>query len=361
LADDVNADLRKTHVAMKFRQNATPLSFFHWKTITHPLFRGLTAMLTIKIIQKKTLIILGSGCAGLTAAIYAARAALEPLIVDGNQPGWQLTTTTDIENFPGFPDGIGGYELVDRMRKQAERFGAAFASDHIRAMRHEGDVFFLEGMATTYETRAIVIATGASPYLLGAPGEAEYFGGKGVSVCATCDGAFYRGKEVAVIGGGDSAVEEAIFLTRFCPKVYLIHRRDSLRASVAMTRRVMENSKVQILWNSILVAVLGDGLHVTGLRFRDVRTNVEQFLPCAAVFIAVGHRPNSSFAAGVLPLDAKGYFVARADDASRSPVDGVFLAGDCSNSLYQQAVIASGAGAMAAMAAERWLTATVMK
>jgi thioredoxin reductase (NADPH) len=319
------------------------------------VFRKFNAMFTTKIIKKKTLIILGSGCAGLTAAIYTARAALQPLVIDGNQPGGQLTTTTDIENFPGFPDGIGGYELVDRMRKQAERFGTAFTSDHIHSMRKEGDIFFLEGTATTYETRTIIVATGASPYLLGVPGEAEYFGGKGVSICATCDGAFYREKEVAVIGGGDSAVEEAIFLTRFCPRVYLIHRRDSLRASVPMTQRVAENPRVQIIWDSVLAEVLGDGQRVTGLRIRNVKTNGEKILPCSGVFIAVGHRPNSSFATGVLPLDSKGYFISRVDDPGRSPVDGVFLAGDCADSLYQQAVIAAGTGARAAIAAERWL------
>jgi thioredoxin reductase (NADPH) len=312
-------------------------------------------MPTIKTIEKKALIILGSGCAGLTAAIYAARAALGPLVIDGNQPGGQLTTTTDIENFPGFPDGIGGYELVDRMRKQAERFGTAFASDHIRAMRREGNIFYLDGAATTYEASALIIATGASPYLLGVPGEAEYFGGKGVSVCATCDGMFYRGKEVAVVGGGDSAVEEAIFLTRFCPRVYLIHRRNSLRASVPMAQRVVENSKVQIIWDSVLMEVLGNGRCVTGLRVRNLQTEIEQLLPCAGVFIAVGHRPNSSFAEGVLPRDRNGYFISRTDDASHSPVDGVFLAGDCSDPSYQQAVIAAGAGARASIAAERWL------
>ncbi|MDR0727581.1 MAG: thioredoxin-disulfide reductase [Puniceicoccales bacterium] len=329
---------------------------FHWKTHAHALLHGPIGMLTTKIIEKKTLIILGSGCAGLTAAIYTARAALRPLVIDGNQPGGQLTTTTDIENFPGFPDGIGGYDLVERMRKQAERFGATFASDYIHGMRREGDVFFLEGTSTTYEARAIIVATGASPYLLGVPGETEYFGGKGVSVCATCDGAFYRGKEVAVIGGGDSAVEEAIFLTRFCPKVYIIHRRDSLRASVPMIKKVMEKPKVQIIWDSVLAEILGDGRQVTGLRIHNVKTDAEQILACSGVFIAVGHKPNSNFAAGVLPLDSKGYFVAQPDDASRSPVDGVFLAGDCADSLYQQAVIAAGAGARAAIAAERWLT-----
>lgn len=318
-------------------------------------------MLTTKIIEKKMLIIIGSGCAGLTAAIYAARAALYPLVIDGNQPGGQLTTTTDIENFPGFPDGIGGYELVDRMRKQAERFGAAFVSDHIRAMRNEGEVFYLDGTRTTYESKAVIIATGASPRLLGASGEAEYFGGKGVSTCATCDGAFYRGKDVAVIGGGDSAVEEAIFLTRFCQKVYLIHRRDSLRASASMTRRIVENPKVQIIWNSVLEEVLGNGLRVTGLRICNVKTNIEQILSCSGVFIAVGHKPNSSFAIGVIPIDSHGYFIPRADDASCSPMDGVFLAGDCSNSLYQQAIIAAGTGARAAIAAERWLVGAAEK
>ncbi|MDR2677573.1 MAG: thioredoxin-disulfide reductase [Puniceicoccales bacterium] len=316
-------------------------------------------MLTTKIIEKKVLIILGSGCAGLTAAIYAARGALRPLVIDGNQPGGQLTTTTDIENFPGFPDGIGGYELVDRMRKQAERFGATFVSDHIHTMRQDGNAFFLDGVTTTYEARAVIVATGASPYLLGVPGEAEYFGGKGVSICATCDGAFYRGKEVAVIGGGDSAVEEAIFLTRFCPKVYLIHRRDSLRASVPMAQRAKENPRVQIIWDSVLAEVLGNGQHVTGLRIRNVKTEAEQTLPCAGVFISVGHRPNSGFAAEILPTDEKGYFISLADDASCSPVDGVFLAGDCADSSYQQAVIAAGAGAKAAIAAERWLMRVV--
>jgi thioredoxin reductase (NADPH) len=304
----------------------------------------------------KNLIILGSGCAGLTAAIYAARANMVPFVLDGHQPGGQLTTTSEVENFPGFPEGINGYELMCRMRKQAERFGAEFASDHIKSMQTGQDGITLNGFTKTYNTKALIIATGASPQMLNIPGELDYKG-KGVSTCAICVGAFFRNREVAVVGGGDTALGEAMFLTRFCSKVYLIHRRDSFRASKFMCNRLSGYEKIQILWNTTIEEVLGNERHMTGLRTLHVVTQESNVLPCSALFVATGHRPNSDFAKGVIPMDEKGYFIPSAHDSCRSTMNGIFLAGDCSDSHYQQAVIAAGAGARAAIAAEQWLNA----
>ncbi|MDR2577154.1 MAG: thioredoxin-disulfide reductase [Puniceicoccales bacterium] len=307
----------------------------------------------------ESVIILGSGCAGLTAAIYLSRAGLCPLVFDGNQPGGQLTGTSEVENFPGFPEGIDGYELVERMRKQAERFGAKFVGDSAQQLLphenlHEREIT-LSGQTQTYRCSALVIATGSSPCKMNIPGEREYFGGGGVSTCATCDGAFYRGKTVAVLGGGDSAVEEALFLTRFCEKVYLVHRRDNLRASKIMAERALANKKIIPVWNAIAESIDGDGKKVIGLTVRNSTSGERSQISCSGVFVSIGHRPNSEFAAGVLKLDPHGYFCCDPKDEVLSSVPGIFLAGDCADSVYRQAVVAAGMGARAAIAAERWL------
>ncbi|MDR1437693.1 MAG: FAD-dependent oxidoreductase [Puniceicoccales bacterium] len=307
--------------------------------------------------KKEQIIVLGSGCAGLAAAIYASRGNLNPLVIEGNRRGGQLITTEEIENFPGFPDGIGGYELVERMRSQAEKFGARFSNDHILSMAcAAGEISLRGSSAVNYATEALIIATGTDSKCLEIPGEVEYGGGKGVSVCATCDGPFFRGKEVAVIGGGDTALGEALFLSRICKKVYLIHRRDSFRGSKIMDHRVRSNAAISILLSAVVEEILGNGAGVTGIRLRNVGTEERKILPCSGVFIAAGHAPNSSFAAGILPLDSNGYFVASDEDPAAATFPGIFLAGDCADPAYQQAVIAAGTGARAAIAAERWLS-----
>jgi thioredoxin reductase (NADPH) len=299
---------------------------------------------------ERTVVVLGSGCAGLTAAIYLARAGLEPLVIGGNLPGGQLTQTSTVENFPGFPDGIGGFELVARMRQQAERFAAAFAGDHIQQLSLDGTWKILKGSEKVYRCRALIVATGSSPCPLSVPGEREYGSGGGVSSCATCDGPFYRGQTVAVAGGGDSAAEEALFLAQFCQKVYLIHRRDQLRASRIMVDRVLACAKISVLWSHRVLSVDGDGKRMAGLTLASLRGGESSQLPCAALFVSIGHRPNSDFAAAVLDRDEWGYF----RETEGNPA-GVFFAGDCADSLYRQAIVAAGSGARAAMAAERWL------
>lgn len=304
----------------------------------------------------ENIIILGTGCAGLTAAIYAARANLNPLVIEGSQPGGQLTTTSEVENFPGFPEGVDGYMLTDNMRQQAAKFGARFESDLIEKVDFSGPVKKLSSASKTYEAKAVILATGASPRLLGIPGEKEYYGGHGVTTCATCDGAFYRGKDVVVIGGGDSAAEEAVFLTRFASKVTLVHRRDKLRASDIMARRVADHPKIETSWNSAPVAVLGgDDGKVRALRVKDVATGAEREIPCKGVFIAIGHKPNTEFVGDALTRDENGYIPASDNSGVRTAVPGVFVAGDCSDHVYRQAITAAGMGCRAAIEAERWL------
>ncbi len=302
-------------------------------------------------------IILGTGCAGLTAAIYAARANLNPLVLEGTQPGGQLTTTSEVENFPGWPEGIDGFELMDRMRKQAERFGARTAYARIDKASLAGPIRKLTAdNGSVYETKALIIATGARPRTLGIPGEKEMWGGKGVSTCATCDGAFYRDMEVVVVGGGDSAAEEALFLTRFASRVTLIHRRDQLRASQIMADRVIAHPKIETLWDSVPEEVLSDTQGMTrAVRVRHVHTGDLREVSCKGFFIAIGHTPNTAPFAEELDVDENGYFVPVAPSAVRTRIPGVYVAGDCADHVFRQAITAAGLGCQAAIEVERWL------
>ena len=300
------------------------------------------------------LIILGSGPAGCTAALYAARAGLKPLVLEGSQPGGQLTQTTDIENFPGLEKPVNGYDLVVSMRRQAERFGAVFEMDEAVGADFSGPVKKVETMvAGTLEARAVILATGASARWLGLPAEQALIG-RGVSGCATCDGAFFRGKEVAVIGGGDVACEDALFLARLCSKVWLIHRRDALRASKVMADRVLANAVIEPIWDTVVDDVLDPAAGaVTAVRLRNAKDGSLRDLPISGLFVAIGHTPNTAFLKGAVDLDPRGYVAVR--DGVRTSAEGVFAAGDVMDPDYKQAVIAAGAGAKAALEAERYL------
>lgn len=301
-------------------------------------------------------IILGTGCAGLTAAIYTGRAQLNPLVLEGSQPGGQLTTTSEVENFPGFPEGIDGYTMMDNLRKQAARFGARYEHAKVEKIELNGAIKKLYAGDKVYEAKAVIVATGARPRLLGIPGEKEMYGGKGVTTCATCDGAFYRNMDVVVIGGGDSACEEAIFLTRFCSKVTLIHRRDSLRASQIMADRALAHEKIQMAWNSLPEAVLADEKGFTrAIRVKDALTGESREIPCKGVFIAIGHIPNTDFVDGVLDRDSDGYIVPESGSQVKTKHAGFYAAGDCVDHVYRQAITAAGMGCQAAIEAERWL------
>lgn len=305
-------------------------------------------------------IILGSGCAGLSAAVYAARAGLSPLVLEGAMPGGLITTTSDVENFPGFPDGIDGVSLVMNMRAQAEKFGARFESDVVERVELSAETKKLfASSGKIFECRALIVATGASPKLTGVKGEKELLGGNGVSTCATCDGAFFRGRSVAVIGGGDAACEEASFLTRFAAKVYLVHRRDKFRAAEIMVRRVSENPKIERVLSSVPEEMLADeNGRARALRVRSVATGETRDLDVQGIFVAIGHAPNTAFLAGALPLEADGTISALRDASGvRTEVPGVYVAGDCADRLYRQAVIAAGSGARAALEAQRFLEA----
>lgn len=304
----------------------------------------------------ENIIILGTGCAGLTAGIYAARANLNPLIIEGPQPGGQLTTTSEVENFPGFSKGIDGYELMNEMRKQAEKFGARFAMDWINSVEILGKTKRLISKSAEYEAKSIIICTGASPKLLGIPGESELFGGKGVTTCATCDGAFYRNMDVVVIGGGDSACEEALFLTHFCSKVTMIHRRDELRASKIMANRIKANAKIHVEWDSVVEEIYGVKENaVTGIKVLNLRTNTSKNIPCKGVFLAIGHTPNTQAFKDSLPLDSSGYIVTEPNSNVRTNISGVYAAGDCVDHKYRQAITAAGMGCQASIELERWL------
>jgi thioredoxin reductase (NADPH) len=301
-------------------------------------------------------LILGSGPAGLTAAVYSARANLSPLLIDGSQPGGQLTLTTDVENFPGFPKGIMGPQLIQDMRAQAERFGTQFRHGHVTEVDLQSQPFRItvDG-EETLEAKTLIISTGASANLLGLPSESRLMG-HGVSTCATCDGFFFRGKEIAVVGGGDSAVEEATFLTKFASKVTIIHRRDKLRASKIVQDRAMKNEKIAFQWNSTLEEVIGDEV-VTGVRLRNTQTHQTEELALSGVFVAIGHTPNTSLFKGQIDMDEQGY-IRTQPYRTTTNVPGVFAAGDVQDSNYRQAITAAGSGCMAAIDAERYLEAT---
>ena len=297
-------------------------------------------------------VIIGSGPAGLTAAIYTARANLSPLLIEGWQAGGQLTTTTEVENYPGFAKGIVGPELMKEMRAQAERFGTDFLTGDVSAVdfKNRPLTITIDG-EETIQAKTVIIATGASAVQIGLPNE-KRLTGHGVSTCATCDGFFFRGKELIVVGGGDSATEEANFLTRFASKVSVVHRRDKLRASKIMQDRVMKNEKISFIWNSVVEDILGSDV-VTGVRLKNTVTGKTSEVSCAGVFIAIGHRPNTALFAGQLDMDQKGYLIT--NNGTVTSVPGVFAAGDAQDSKYRQAVTAAGTGCMAAIDAERFL------
>jgi len=298
-------------------------------------------------------IIVGSGCAGLTAAIYAARANLDPLVLEGRQPGGQLSTTTLVENYPGFPEGIDGPQLILNMHKQAENFGARFSYAEVTDFEPRNNHVRVKADDEWLETQALIIASGASARYLGLQDEEKLIG-HGLTSCATCDGAFYKNVPVAVVGGGDSAAEESLFLTRFASKVYLIHRRDKMRASKIMADRVLANKKIEPIWNTVVTKYIPDEKGEMGaVRLRTVKTNEERELPVAAVFIAIGHDPNTKAYQGKLETDPDGYLIARHIAESKHP--GVFIAGDVADRVYKQAVTAAGSGCAAALEAEKYL------
>jgi len=304
--------------------------------------------------EHRRVVIVGSGPAGYTAAVYAARAELEPVVVAGLQSGGQLMLTTDVENYPGFPDGVTGPEMMEMFQKQAERFGTRIFLEDATRIDLTSRPFLVETEERAFTADALILATGASARWLGIPSE-ERMQNRGVSACATCDGALFRGKPMAVVGGGDTAMEEALFLTRFATKVSVIHRRDSLRASKIMQDRALANEKIEFLWDSVVDEVLGDD-HVIGVRVRNIKTDEARDVPVEALFIAIGHQPNTDLLRGQLELDDVGYIKVE-PGGTRTSVEGVFASGDAMDPVYRQAVTAAGTGCMAAIDAERWLAA----
>ena len=303
----------------------------------------------------RDLVIVGSGPAGLTAALYAARADLRPIVIEGAEAGGQLMLTTDVENYPGFPDGILGPELMMKFREQAERFGAEFVTADVDRVDLSASPFGAWVGNTEYRAEALIISTGASARMLGLPSEGRLLG-HGVSTCATCDGFFFREKDIAVVGGGDSAIEEALFLTKFASHVTVIHRRDELRASKIMQDRAFANPKIDFRWNSVVTDVAGDG-QVSSVQLRDTLTDGRSELDVGGLFVAIGHDPNTKLFDGQVDLDEGGYVVLPTAGSTATSVEGVFAAGDVADHVFRQAVTAAGTGCMAAIEAERWIEA----
>lgn len=301
-------------------------------------------------------LIIGSGPAGYTAAIYAARANLQPILVSGYEPGGQLMVTTDVENYPGFADVIQGPWLMEQMKKQAEHVGTTMISDFIKEVDFNTRPFKAHGdSGAVYTADTLIIATGAKARWLGLPSE-ETYRGKGVSACATCDGFFFRGKEVAIVGGGNTAAEEAIFLTNFCSKVTLIHRRDSLKAEKILQDRFFKNPKIEVIWDTVIEEIVGDNTGMTGLRLKNIKTGEQKDFSAHGLFVAIGHDPATDVFKGKLKMDAGGYII-KAPDSTATDIPGVFAAGDVADHVYRQAVTAAGMGCMAALEADRFLAA----
>ncbi|MDY5583263.1 MAG: thioredoxin-disulfide reductase [Candidatus Merdousia sp.] len=299
------------------------------------------------------IIIIGSGCAGMGAAIYAARAGAKPLVLEGSRPGGLLTTTSEVENYPAFPEGVGGFDLVWKMREQAQKFGARTENATVVKVDFSGDVKKLYGVdGKVFEAKKVIIATGASPRMTGAKGEAELLGTGGVSVCATCDGAFYKGKDVAVIGGGDTACEEALFLSRFCSSVKIVHRRDSFRASRVMSDRVAANPKISVVWNSVLEEVLkNENGKCRGISVKNTADGSVSEIPCAGVFIAIGYVPDTKAFVNAVDTDKDGYIIPYGKTLVQTSVADVYAAGDCTDRVFGQAITATAMGCMAAILA----------
>jgi thioredoxin reductase (NADPH) len=305
--------------------------------------------------EVEKVIIIGSGPAGYTAAVYASRALLKPLMFEGEEAGGQLMITSDVENFPGFAAGVTGPGLMEEMRKQAERFGTRFVRRNITKVDLSSRPFKVWDGNNLHLAKTLIICTGASAKYLGLPSEKAYYN-KGVSACATCDGAFFKNMEVAVVGGGDTAMEEATFLTRFASKVYILHRRDSFRASKIMAEKAINHPKIKVMWNTEVEEIVGEQF-VTGLKIKNTENGESSQLPIQGLFLAIGHKPNTSLFNGVLELDETGYIKTKAH-SSYTSIDGIFAAGDVQDHVYRQAITAAGTGCMAAIDAERWLEAT---